>query len=105
MSNGPKWEFIALHKAKAGYVFGPYADEAEAGRRIKRIVEACIFGKRGVDELADDAMDREEGYREQQKDAAAARWGRGGNAVHTPKDAAHIQKNAAHSGKDANKKN
>lgn len=68
--------FFAFPEVQLAYAFPPMVSDEEAGRRIKAIVRALVSRERGVDELADAAMDIRDAYYQQRRDAIAARWGR-----------------------------
>lgn len=104
-----KEEYMALPKARALLEIIPLAD-AEAGAKIKCIIRAIVEGKRGVDPLADAALDNEEAYREQRTEAARTRWEnrkpartvRGvADAPHGAVDAPHGMIDAPHESVDA----
>lgn len=44
-------------KMELALAFAPQVPDEEAGRRMKRVVMALASGKRGVDDLADRALD------------------------------------------------
>ncbi|MBQ9343786.1 MAG: hypothetical protein IJT88_01065 [Kiritimatiellae bacterium] len=75
-TNKPESSFFAFPEVQLAYAFPPMVTDEEAGRRIKAIVRALVNRERGVDELADAAMDIRDAYYQQRRDAIAARWGR-----------------------------
>ena len=97
-----KEEYMALPKARTVLEIIPLAD-ADAGDRIKRVIRAIVEGKRGVDPLADAALDNEEAYREQRTEAAKTRWEnrRGARAAQGAADAPHGVSDAPHGLSDA----
>ena len=74
MKGKVKEEYIAFPKARFVYKFNPGISDEEAGRTIKAIAGAIVERRRGVEPLADAALENEDSWYLQKVLAARARW-------------------------------